>query len=108
MDAERAEVPVVDAQGLDELVRVGLGVDVGAAEPVDPVGDDRAGRLAGDAVEVGAEDGPGVGGIDGRVDALDVERVDGVGCLRFEVGDVLLLDRDVIAGTEPFQMAADE
>ena len=38
MDPERAEVAVVDPQRLDEMVGVGQGVDVGAAEPVDPAG----------------------------------------------------------------------
>jgi len=38
MDPERAEVAVVDPQRLNELVGVGQGVDVGAAEPVDPAG----------------------------------------------------------------------
>ena len=47
MDPERAEVAVVDPQRLDELVGVGQGVDVGAADPVDVTGsEDGAGRLA--------------------------------------------------------------
>jgi hypothetical protein len=45
MDPERAEVAVVDPQRLDELVGVGQGVDVGAADPVDVTGsEDGAGR----------------------------------------------------------------
>ena len=45
MDPERAEVAVVDPQRLDELVGVGQGVDVGAADPVAVTGsEDGAGR----------------------------------------------------------------
>ena len=58
VDSEGAEVAVVDPQGLHHGVGVGQGVDIGAAEPVDPAGRDGAGGLSGDAVEVGAEDGP--------------------------------------------------
>jgi len=98
LDAERTEVSVVDAQRLDELVCVGLGVDVGAAKLVDPAGDDHAGRLGGDAVEVSAEDGPRVGVVNGLVDGVDIEGVDRVRCRGLKFGDVLLLDGDVVAG----------
>jgi hypothetical protein len=50
VDSERAELAEVDPERLDHLVGVSEGVDVGSAEPVDPVGNDRAGGLGGDAV----------------------------------------------------------
>jgi hypothetical protein len=50
VDSERAELAVVDPELLDHCVGVGKGVDVGSAEPIDPVGDDGAGGLGGDGV----------------------------------------------------------
>lgn len=50
VDAEWAELAVVDPERLDHLVGVGEGVDVGSPEPVDPIGDDCAGGLGCDAV----------------------------------------------------------
>jgi hypothetical protein len=50
VDSEGSKLTVVDPQRLNELVGIGQGVDVGPAEPVDPVRDHRAGGLGGDAV----------------------------------------------------------
>ena len=101
-------MPVVDPQRLNELVGIGQGVDVGPAESVDPAGGDRAGGLGCDSIQVAAEDCPRVSGVDGLVDVGDVEGVDSAGSLRSEIGDVLLLDDQVVAGADAGEVAADE
>lgn len=72
--------------------------DVGPAEPVDPAGDHRVGGLGGDSVQVATEDGPRVCRVDGLEDIGDVEGIDRAGGLLLEIGHVLLLNDQVVAG----------
>ena len=80
------------------MVGVWHGVDVGPAEPVDPAGDHRVGGLGGDSVQVATEDGPRVCRVDGLEDIGDVQGIDRAGGLLLEIGHVLLLNDQVVAG----------
>src|ERR1700733_10587144 len=106
---DRAAGASVEADRLHDRERRGPGedVDVGAAQHAGVFRDDGGGRVLGDRVEVGADRGPHVLSVvledRSRVDRG--QRLAGAG---FDVGDVLLVHRDVLAGGHPAQVPADE
>src|ERR1700730_4278484 len=101
--------PGVEAQRLHDLERRGVGedLDVRSGQHAGVLGDDGRGRAFGDSVQVGLHPGPGVL----PVPHVKGDRVDCGQCLpraRLDVGDVLLVHRDVVAGGEPAEVPADE
>src|SRR6266480_5160966 len=101
--------PGVEAQRLHDLERRGVGelLDVRGGQHAGVLGDDGRGRAFGDGVQVGLHPGPGVlPGCHVEGDRVDRgQRFPGAG---FDVGDVLLVHRDVVAGGEPAEVPADE
>src|SRR5215813_2935622 len=94
--------PGVEAQRLHDLEGGGVGelLDVGGGQHAGVFGDDGRGRAFGDGVQVGFDPGPGV--LPGRyVEGDRVDRGQRLPRARLDVGDVLLVHRDVVAGGEP-------
>src|SRR6266542_3804723 len=101
--------PKVEAERLHDGERGGPGedLDVGGGQHAGVLGDDRRGGAVGDGVQVGFDPGPGVL----PVPHVKGHRVDGGQRLLragFDVGDVLLVHVDVVAGGEPAEVPADE
>src|ERR1700734_730508 len=106
---DRAARAAVEANRLHDRERRGPGVDldVGAAEHAGVFRDHGGGRVLGDGVEVGTDPGPHV------LSVVPEERA-GVdpgqhhASAGLDVGDVLLVHRDVRTGCHPAQVPADE
>src|SRR5690242_2971645 len=106
---DRCAGPAVQAQRLHDGERGGPGedLDVRGGQYAGVLGDDGRSRTLGDFVEVALNPSPGVLPVLHEVG----HRVDrGQRLLRagFDVGDVLLVHRDVLAGGEPAEVPADE
>src|SRR6266516_5575059 len=102
-------VAAVQAVRLHDLERRGGGedLDVGGGEHAGVLGDDGRGRALGDGVEVAFDPGPGV--LPARhVVGHRVDRGQRLARAGVDVGDVLLVHRDVVAGGEPAQVPADQ
>src|SRR3984957_9716440 len=99
----------VEADRLHDRERRGPGVDldVGAAEHAGVLRDDGGGRVLGDGVEVGADRGPDVLAVvlEDRPRGDRGQRLARAG---LDVGDVLLVQRDIVAGGHPAQVPADQ
>src|SRR5258705_3361984 len=97
-----AAVSAVEAPRLHDLERRGVGedLDVRGGQHAGVLRDDRRGRPLGDGVQVGLDPGPGV--LPARyVEGHRVDRGQRLFRAGLDVGDVLLVDRDVVAGGEP-------
>src|SRR5712671_5001605 len=101
--------PAVQAQRLHDGERGGPGedLDVRGGQHAGVLGDDGRSRALGDFVEVALNPSPGVLPVLHEV-GYRVDRGQRLLRAGFDVGDVLLVHRDVLAGGEPAEVPADE
>src|SRR5439155_21143952 len=85
----------------------GEGVGVGGGEHAGVLGDDRRGRALGDGIEVAFDPSPEVLPAS-HVVGHRVDRGQRLARAGVDVGDVLLVHRDVVAGGQPAEVAADQ
>src|ERR1700722_13721304 len=106
---DRTARAFVEPQRLHDGERGGCGedFDVGGGQHAGVLGDHGRGGPFGDGVEVAFDTGPGVHpGL--HVVGNGVDAGQGFSGAGFDVGDVLLVHGDVVAGGEPAQVPADE
>src|SRR6201996_605968 len=105
----RAAGAAVEANRLHDCERCGPGenLDVGTAKHAGVFRDHGGGRVLSDGVEVGPDRGPDVLSVV-LEDRAWVDRGQRLARAGFDVGDVLLVYRDVLAGRHAAQVPADE
>ena len=93
-------MPRVNPQRFSQRIGVCLGVNVGAAQTVNPIGyhDVRCSRR--ETIQVPLENRPWVAWVNHGVNAVDIKRGYRVGSCSPELGDIFLLGRDIVTGPE--------